>query len=75
MIIKYSIEECPMTYSEEELSEIVREYIRDNESFSFKSICSYIFNKARCTERIKKEKETEYRGGVKMSYYDELLIS
>lgn len=45
MIIKISSEELPMTYSEKEFSEIIREYMRDNESFSFNSICSYIFNK------------------------------
>ena len=65
MIIKISSVELPMTYSEQELSEIIREFIRDNESFSFKSICSYIFNKASCNDRINKELDTEYRGGIK----------
>lgn len=75
MKVKYSNEALPMTYSEKELSEIIQEYIHNNESFSFKSICSYILNKANSNGRIKKEKDTEYKGGFKISYNDELLIS
>ena len=75
MIIKISREELPMTYSEKELSEIIRDYIRDKEQFYFNDICSYIFNKAKRNDRINKEKDTEYRGGIKISYFDELLIS
>ena len=75
MIVKYSSEELQMNYSEEEISEIIREYMRENEFFSFKGICSYIFDKANQEDRIKKEKDTEYRGGVKISYFDEIIVS
>ena len=75
MIVKYSSEELPMTYSEKELTEIIQEYMCENKSFSFKSICSYIFNKAKCEDKIQKEKNIEYRGDIKISYYDETLIS
>lgn len=75
MIVKISREELPMDYSKEEISEIIREYMRENESFSFKGICSYIFNKANREDRIKKEKDTEYQGGIKISYFDEIIVS
>ena len=67
--------ELPMTYSENELLEIIQEYMQENEYFSFDGICSYIFNKASREDRIRKEKNTEYQGGVKMSYFDETIVS
>ncbi len=75
MIVKLSSEELPMTFSKKELSEIIQEYMQEKESFSFKSVCSYIFNRAKCDGRIQKEKDTEYQGGIKMSFFDETLIS
>ncbi len=75
MIIKLSCEELPMKYSEQELSEIVREYMLANESFSFKNICNHIFNKAKMENRIQTEEDTSYRGGIRISYFDETTIS
>ena len=75
MKVILSREELPMTYSEDELSEIIQEYMQENEYFSFDSICSHIFNKATREDRIKKEKNTEYQGGIKISYFDEVLVS
>ena len=75
MLVKFSCEELPMGYSEEEISEIIREFMRENKYFSFQRICSYIFNKASREDRIKKEENTEYRGGIKISYSDEIIVS
>lgn len=75
MIVKYSSEELPMNYSTKEILVIIQEYMRENEIFSSQSICSYIFNKASSENRIKKEKNTEYRGDIKISYSDEITVS
>ena len=75
MIIKISSVELPMTYSEDELSEIIQAYMQENEYFSFDSICSHIFNKATREDRIEKKKNTEYQGGIKISYFDEVIVS
>jgi len=44
------------TYSKKEISVIIQEYMCENETSSFKCICSYIFNKAKREDRIKKRK-------------------
>ena len=75
MIIKYSREFLPMTYSRSELSVLINEFINENESFSFKQICSFIFNRANLEGRLRKEKDTQYQGGIEISYSDETLIS
>lgn len=75
MIVKFSREFLPMTYSRNELTELVTEYIKSNESFSFKQICSSIFNRAKQEGRLSYEKDTEYQGGIGISYFDETIIS
>lgn len=75
MIIKITSEELSMNYSESELSDIIVKYMLENDSFSFRAICDYIFNQAMRENRIQKEVDTEYQGGIKISYFDETLIS
>lgn len=75
MRVIFSSVEIPMTYSQDELSNLIENYMRDNDSFSFSRICSYIFNRAKQENRIKQERDTEYQGGIKMSFSDETLIS
>lgn len=75
MIIRISREFLPMTYSKDELAGLVSEYINGNETFSFRQICLAIFNRANQEDRLIKEKDTEYQGGIDISYHDETLIS
>ena len=75
MKVIFSSVDIPMTYSQDELSNLIETYMRDNDSFSFCCICSYIFNRAKQENRIKQERDTEYQGGIRMSYSDETLIS
>ena len=75
MKVIFSSVDIPMTYSQDELSNLIETYMRDNDSFSYSRICSYIFNRAKQENRIKQERDTEYQGGIRMSYSDETLIS
>ena len=75
MIVKIFSEGVAMDYSEKELSEIIREYMLENKSFSFQCICNYILDKALSNDRVLKKKNTEYRGGIKIAPNDEILIS
>ncbi len=61
MYVTYNSNPVPVTYTKEELENVINEYLNGVQTeFSFRGICSYIIDKAIKDEKVADAKNTQY---------------
>lgn len=61
MYITYDSNPVPVTYTQEELRQVIEDYLNDvTTEFSFRGLCSYIIDKAITEGKVRDANHTQY---------------
>lgn len=61
----------PLTFTEEELRDVIDQYIDENKSFTFKSLCEYIVKEAGEEGKLQKEENNVYDCPIELTRKDQ----